>query len=79
MASLFVITFITTPDSSRLALVYPTVILFLVAYFVHKGSLSWIRISADGKEIMKVPSWFARKLLGEGRTVALEVVNVLAI
>jgi hypothetical protein len=69
MASLLLVTFFTTPDKSRVSAVYPMVVLFLLAYAVHKGSLSWIRISTDQTEIVRVPSWFARRLLGEGRTV----------
>ncbi len=58
-----------TPDQSRFGLFTPTVVLFLLAYFVHRGSLSWIRISRDSREIVRVPSWFARKLIGEKQLV----------
>ena len=69
VASLLVVTFFITTDQARIAFVYPTVLLLLSAYFVRKGSLSWIRISPDGKEITWVPSWFARHLLGERASV----------
>jgi hypothetical protein len=75
MASLFVITFLTTTDRARIIIVYPTVLLLLTAYFVRKGSLSWIRISADGTEMTRVPSWFARRLLGERASVTSLVPN----
>src|ERR1017187_3551693 len=67
VASMFVWGYLTTSDSSRFGLVPPTVVLFCLAYFVHKASLSWIQISADGEELVKIPSWFARKLSGEKR------------
>ena len=73
MASMFVWAFLTDSDSSRFNLVPPVLALFVLAYFVHKGSLSWIRISQDGSEMVRIPSWFARKLLGEKRTVATVV------
>ena len=73
MAFLFTLAIFTTPGASRFGLIFPTVVLFLLAYSVHKASLSWIRISADGKEIASIPSWFARKLLGEARA-AMRVV-----
>ena len=68
-ASMLVWGFLITSDSSKFALVPPTLALFFLAYFVHKASLSWIRISADGGELVKVPSWFARKISGETRIV----------
>jgi hypothetical protein len=61
--------FLITSDSSKFALLPPTLALFFLAYFVHKASLSWIRISADGAELVRVPSWFARKISGETRVV----------
>jgi hypothetical protein len=70
MAALFLIAFVQTPGNSKFALLYPTVLLFLAAYYIDKASVSWIRISNDGKELVRVPSWFARKLLSEGRVVA---------
>ena len=48
-----------------------TVVLFVLAYFLHKASLSWIRISEDGKELVAVPSWYSRKLWGEHHVVGL--------
>jgi len=69
MAVLFAIAFFDTGDSSRLALVVPTLTLFTLAYFLHKASLSCIRISEDGKEIVSVPSWYSRRLWGEHRVV----------
>jgi len=69
MAVLFAIAFFNTGDSSRLALVLPAVTLFAMAYFLHKASLSWIRVSEDGKEIVSIPSWYSRKLWGEHRVV----------
>jgi hypothetical protein len=68
-ASMLVWGFLITSDSSKFALVPPTLALFFLAYFVHKASLSWIRISADGGELVRVPSWFARKISGETRVV----------
>ncbi len=68
-ASMLILGFLTTSDSSRFALIPPTLALFFLAYFVHKASLSWIRISADGGELVRVPSWFARKISGERRAV----------
>jgi hypothetical protein len=62
---MLVLGILTASDSSRFALVPPALALFLLAYFVHRASLSWIRISADGGELVRVPSWFARKILGE--------------
>lgn len=69
MAVLFAIAFFGTSDSSRFAAVLPTVGLFTLAYFLDKASLSWIRISEDGKELVSVPSWYSRKLWGEDRVV----------
>jgi hypothetical protein len=69
MASLFVITFLVETDRAPIVFIYPTVLLLLTAYYVRKGSLSWIRISADGTEMTQVPSWFARRLLGEKASV----------
>jgi len=69
MAVLFAIAFFDTGDSSRLALVLPTLTLFTLAYFLHKAGLSWIRISEDRKDIVSVPSWYSRKLWGEHRVV----------
>lgn len=69
MASMFLWALMITPDQSRFGLFTPTVVLFLLAYFVHRGSLSWIRISRDSREIVRVPSWFARKLIGEKQLV----------
>jgi hypothetical protein len=69
VASLFVVTFFITTDQARIAIVCPMLLLLLSAYFVRKGSLSWIRISPDGKEMTRVPSWFARHLLGERASV----------
>ena len=66
---MFVWEILITSDSSNFALVPPVLGLFFLAYFVHKGSLSWIQISADGEELVKIPSWFARKLSGEKRVV----------
>jgi hypothetical protein len=71
MAFLFVIAFFDTSDSSRFAFVLPTVVLFMLAYFLHKASLSWIRISEDGKEVVAVPSWYSRKLWREHRVIGL--------
>jgi hypothetical protein len=70
MAALFLIAFVQTPGNSKFTLLYPTVLFFLAAYYIDKASVSWIRISNDGKELVRVPSWFARKLLSEGRVVA---------
>lgn len=67
--SMLVWAFLTDPDSSRFSLGPPILALIVLAYFVHKGSLSWIRISHDGTEMVRIPSWFARRLLGEKRTV----------
>lgn len=70
MAVMFAWAFLTESDSSRFNLGPPMMALIALAYFVHKASLSWIRISHDGSEMVSVPSWFARRLLGEKRTVA---------
>lgn len=69
MAVLCAIAFVDTEDSSRLALVLPTAVLFTLAYFLHRASLSWIQISEDGMEIVSVPSWYSRRLWGEDRVV----------
>jgi hypothetical protein len=69
LAVLFAIAFLDTLDRSRFALALPTLALFALAYLLHKASLSWIRISDDGNEIVSVPSWYSRKLLGERRLV----------
>jgi hypothetical protein len=69
MASMFIWEILTTSDSSRFGLVPAALGLFFLAYFVHKGSLSWIQISADGKELVKIPSWFARKVSDERSVV----------
>jgi len=69
MAFLFALAFVTTPDSSRIAAVYPMLLLGLMAYVLDRGTRSWIRISDDGREAMVVPSWFSRKLLGRRRIV----------
>jgi hypothetical protein len=65
LAALSAIAFIDTGDSSRFTLVLPTLVSFALAYFLHKASLSWIRIAEDGKGIVSVPSWYGRKLWGE--------------
>jgi hypothetical protein len=70
MAVMFGWVFFTESDSSRFNLGPPILGLIALAYFVHKASLSWIRILHDGSEMVRVPSWFARRLLGEKRTVA---------
>jgi hypothetical protein len=69
MAALFAISVVDTEDQSRFALILPTVALFTLAYFLHKASLSWIRISEDGTEVVSVPSWYSRRLWGEHRVV----------
>jgi hypothetical protein len=69
MAVLFAIAFLDTLDRFRLALLLPTPALFALAYVLHKASLSWIRISNDGGEIVSVPSWYSRQLLGERQVV----------
>jgi hypothetical protein len=69
MATLFAIAFFDTADSSKFAFVLPTLGLYTLAYFLHKASLSWIRISEDGKEVVSVPSWYGRKLWGEHQLV----------
>ena len=69
MVALFLETILAEHDRASIPLILPTVLLFAIAYFVHKGTLSWIRISANGRELVKVPSWFARKLLDEKRAV----------
>jgi hypothetical protein len=73
MASMFVWEFLTDSDSSRFNFGLPILALIVLAYFVHKASLSWIRISHDGSEWVRVPSWFARRLLGEKWTVTTVV------
>lgn len=70
MALLFAVSFLTESNAGRAAIVGPMLLLFVLAYFLHKASLSWIRISEDGEEAVSVPSWFSRKLLGERQTVA---------
>lgn len=69
-AACFLIAFVQTAGESRFMLLYPVVLLFLAAYYIERASLSWIRISGDGKELVRVPSWFAKKLLNERRIVA---------
>lgn len=62
--------FATTHDESRRALVYPMVIFGLLTYLSARAGLAWIRILGDGTEIMSVPCWYSRKLLGEKGEVA---------
>jgi hypothetical protein len=69
LASMLLWAFLNISDNSRFGLIPPTVVLFGLAYFVHKASLSWIQISASGEELVKIPSWFARKLSGEKRVI----------
>ena len=70
VALLFTVPFLTGSNADRAAIVVPMLSLFLLAYFLHKASLSWIGISKDATEAISVPSWFSRKLLGERRTIA---------
>lgn len=58
------------PGSSKLVILFPTVLFFLAAYYIDKASVGWIRISNDGTDLVRTPSWFARKLLNEARIVA---------
>jgi hypothetical protein len=69
LASVLLWAFLTTSDNSRFGLVPPTVVLFGLAYLVHKASLTWIQVSASGEELVRIPSWFARKLSAEKRVV----------
>jgi hypothetical protein len=69
LAVLLAIAFLDNQDYFRLMLLIPTVALFTLAYCLHRASLSWIRISRDGNEIVSTPSWYSRKLLGERRVV----------
>ena len=64
-AVLCAISFVTTEDRHRPALLVPLILLFSVAYFLYRAGLSWIRISKDGKEIVAVPSWYGRNLGSE--------------
>jgi hypothetical protein len=70
VALLLAVSFFTESNAARAAIVGPMLLLFVLSYFLHKASLSWIRISEDGAEAVSVPSWFGRKLLGEKRVVA---------
>lgn len=58
------------PGSLKLVALFPTVLFFLAAYYIDKASVGWIRISNDGADLVRTPSWFARKLLNEARIVA---------
>jgi hypothetical protein len=69
LAVLTAIAFFDTGDNSRFALILLAVVLFTMAYFLDKASLSWIEISEDGKEVVSVPSWYGRKLCGARRVV----------
>lgn len=69
-AAVLLIGLIQMPASSKLAFLFPTVLLFLTAYYIDKASMGWIQISGDGRELLRVPGWFAQKLLNEARVVA---------
>jgi hypothetical protein len=71
-AIFFVTTFLTTPDSSRVAAVYPMMIFGMLTYFSYKAGSSWIQITEDGKEVVIIPCWYSRRLLGErGKTATI--------
>lgn len=67
---MFAVTFVTDRDASRVALVYPMVFLGLLTYLCLRAGLAWIRILGEGTEIVSVPCWYSRKLLGEKGKVA---------
>jgi hypothetical protein len=68
-ASLLVLVALAERDRENLNLIPPVILLFALAYFARRATLSWLRISEDGKEIVKVPSGFEHRIIGERRRV----------
>lgn len=69
MAIVFASAIVTTHDPSRVAFVYPMALFCLLTYLSLRAGLAWIRIIGNGEEIVSVPCWYARKILGEkGKT-----------
>jgi hypothetical protein len=60
----------TSPDRSGITLGVFVLLTFLIAYGLHRATLSWAQISPDSKEITFVPSSFARRILDEKPVMA---------
>jgi len=72
MAIMFASAVVTTHDSSRVAFVYPMALFCLLTYLSLRAGLAWIRVLGNGEEIVSVPCWYARKILGEkGKTAKI--------
>ena len=69
LATMLVLAILVERDRENLNLILPGLVLFVLAYYVRRATLSWLRISEDGKEIVKVPSWFERRITGERQRV----------
>jgi hypothetical protein len=62
--------YFAAPDVPKLEVIPLLILVGGLVFLSHRASLSWIEISADGKEISSAPSWYARKLLGEKAAAA---------
>ncbi len=64
-ASVLVLGVLVERDRENLNLIPPVFLLFALAYIARRATLSWLRISDDGKEIVRIPSWFGQRITGE--------------
>jgi len=67
-AVFLLIIFLRAESDSWAILVVPTLPLLPLAYVLHRGSLTWLRVEKDEIEI--IPSWFMRKFWREQNKIA---------